>query len=72
MNLLIKSLAVTAALFAGYGADVLRIDPPGWNEVVVVPEVTLGKHCARIDFDKADERNFFEALLAQADILVHG
>ena len=37
MNLLIKSLAVTAALLAGYGADMLRIDPPGWNEVGVVP-----------------------------------
>ncbi len=31
MNLLIKDLAVTAALLTGYGADVL-IDPPGWDE----------------------------------------
>jgi hypothetical protein len=31
MTLLIKDLAVTAALLAGYGADVL-IDPPGWDE----------------------------------------
>jgi hypothetical protein len=30
MTLLIKNLAVTAALLAGYGADVL-IDPPGWD-----------------------------------------
>jgi hypothetical protein len=30
MTFLIKNLAVTAALLAGYGADVL-IDPPGWD-----------------------------------------
>ncbi len=31
MNLLIKNLAVTAALLGGYGADVLRIDLVGWD-----------------------------------------
>ena len=32
MNFLIKDLAVTAALLAGNGANVL-IDPPGWDEL---------------------------------------
>ena len=32
MALLIKNLAVTAALLDGYGADVLHIDPPVWDE----------------------------------------
>ena len=38
----------TATRFlAGCGAEVLRIDPPGWDEPGTVPEVTLGKRCAR-------------------------
>jgi hypothetical protein len=34
---------VASRFLAGYGANVLRIDPPDWNEPGVVPEVTLGK-----------------------------
>ena len=34
---------------AGLGADVLRIDPPTWDEPGVIPDVTLGKRCARLD-----------------------
>jgi CoA-transferase family III len=40
---------VATRFLAGFGADVLRIDPPGWDEPGVIPEVTLGKHCARLD-----------------------
>jgi len=59
-------------LLAGLGAQVLRIDPPTWNEPGVVPEVTLGKRCARLDLHKADDRAVFEALLKDADLLLHG
>lgn len=63
---------VASRFLAGLGADVLRIDPPTWNEPGVVPEVTLGKRCARLDLhDKAD-RLVFESLLKDADILLHG
>jgi crotonobetainyl-CoA:carnitine CoA-transferase CaiB-like acyl-CoA transferase len=63
---------VASRFLAGLGADVLRIDPPTWNEPGVVPEVTLGKRCARLDLhDKAD-RTLFESLLKDADILLHG
>ena len=63
---------VASRFLAGLGADVLRIDPPTWNEPGVVPEVTLGKRCARLDLhDKAD-RELFEGLLKDADILLHG
>ncbi|RON48974.1 CoA transferase [Pseudomonas frederiksbergensis] len=63
---------VASRFLAGLGADVLRIDPPTWNEPGVVPEVTLGKRCARLDLhDKAD-RTVFESLLKDADILLHG
>lgn len=57
---------------AGHGADVLRIDPPGWEEPGTVPEVTLGKRCARLDLHAPADRAVFEGLLAQADVLVHG
>lgn len=63
---------VATRFFAGYGADVLRIDPPGWQEPGVVPEVTLGKRCARLDLKSRSDRSSFESLLAQADVLVHG
>ncbi|MYM68022.1 acyl-CoA transferase [Pseudoduganella sp. FT55W] len=63
---------VATRFLAGYGADVLRIDPPGWNEPGVIPEVTLGKRCARLDLAQAADRAVFAGLLAEADVLVHG
>lgn len=63
---------IATRLLAGFGADVLRIDPPDWDEPGVVAEVTLGKRCARLDLRDVDDRKIFERLLAQADILVHG
>jgi crotonobetainyl-CoA:carnitine CoA-transferase CaiB-like acyl-CoA transferase len=63
---------VATRFLTGYGALVLRIDPPGWDEPGVIPEVTLGKQCARLDLEDGAARESFEALLSQADILVHG
>jgi hypothetical protein len=40
---------VATRTLAGWGADVLRIDPPSWVEPSVIPETTLGKRCARLD-----------------------
>ena len=63
---------VATRFLAGLGAEVLRIDPPGWDEPAVVPDVTLGKRCARLDLHRTVDRRTFETLLAGADILVHG
>lgn len=63
---------VATRCLAGLGAEVLRIDPPGWDEPGVIPEVTLGKACARLDLKSHDGRRQLETLLARADILVHG
>jgi hypothetical protein len=63
---------VATRLLAGWGADVLRIDPPWWDEPAVVPEVTLGKRCARVDLATPAGRDRFLDLLASADVLVHG
>ena len=41
---------VATRYLAGYGADVLRIDPPGFEEVpALLPESTAGKRCAALD-----------------------
>ena len=63
---------VGTRFLAGYGADVLRIDPLVWDEPSVVPEITLGKRCARLDLHNGPDRAVFIRLLSDADILVHG
>lgn len=63
---------VATRFLAGFGADVLRIDPPGWNEPGVEPDVTLGKRCARLDLRTTEGRAALARLLAGADVLVHG
>jgi len=71
---LTRVLAGPAAtrFLAAYGADVLRIDPPTWDEPGLVTDLTLGKRCARLDLHKQDDRAIFENLLSTTDILVHG
>jgi crotonobetainyl-CoA:carnitine CoA-transferase CaiB-like acyl-CoA transferase len=38
----------------------------------VVPEMTLGKRCARLDLNEKADRVLFDSLLKEADILLHG
>ncbi len=63
---------VATRFLAGQGAEVLRVDPPDWDEPSLAPDVTLGKRCAWLDLRQAAGRDTFERLLAQADVLVHG
>ena len=63
---------VASRTLAGFGAEVLRLDPPDWEEPNVIPDVTLGKRCARLDLRQPPDRAIFETLLSEADILVHG
>ncbi len=63
---------VATRFLAGLGAEVLRIDPYGWDEPAVEQEVILGKRCARLNLHNAHDRHTFEQLLKSADILVHG
>jgi CoA-transferase family III len=64
---------VCTRTLAAWGADVLRIDPPGFAEVpAVLPEMTAGKHCAAVDLRNSGDRIRFEALVAEADVIVHG
>ncbi len=61
-------------LLAGFGAQVLRVDPPDYDEPngIGSGDLTLGKRCAVLDLKTADGRARFAELLAGADLLVHG
>ncbi len=63
---------VATRFLAGFGADVLRIDPPGWDEPGTVPEVVLGKRCARLDLRDPADRAVLEGLISEADVMIHG
>ena len=64
---------VATKFLAGYGADVLRIDPPGFEEVAsLLPETTVGKRRAAVDLATPVGRRVFEALVAGADVMVIG
>jgi hypothetical protein len=64
---------VATRFLAAYGADVLRVDPRGFEEVpAILPESTVGKRRAALDLTEATDRAAFERLLATADVLVTG
>jgi hypothetical protein len=63
---------VATRFLAGFGADVLRIDPHGWDEPGTVPEVVLGKRCARLDLRDPADHAVLERLLSEADVIIHG
>jgi hypothetical protein len=64
---------VCTRLLAAYGADVLRLDPPGFEEVsALLPEMTAGKRRAALDLRDAGGRAAFERLVAGAHVIVHG
>lgn len=63
---------VCTRFLAGWGADVLRIDPPDWHEPVLEAEVTLGKRCARLDLRTTAGVDVLGGLVAEADVVVHG
>ncbi len=63
---------VCTRTLAGFGAQILRIDPPGWDEPNVVPDITLGKCCCTLELNQSSDREIFEELLSSADLLIHG
>jgi hypothetical protein len=63
---------MASRFLAAYGADVLRIDAPWWDEPSLLTEVTLGKRCAGLDLRDPEDRKTFEGLIAQCDVMLHG
>jgi len=59
---------------AGLGAEVLRVDPTGYQEVHGTSggDLMLGKRCTYLDLDTDGGRAKFLELLADADVFVHG
>ena len=64
---------VCTRVLAAHGAEVLRIDPPGFHEVeALLGDTTSGKRCAALDLKSHEGRARFLDLCAGADVLVHG
>lgn len=64
---------VGTRFLAAYGADVLRIDPPGFEEhPVLLLDATAGKRRAFLDLRTTAGKATLAALLEEADVLVHG
>lgn len=63
---------VATRFLAGFGADVLRIDPLLWDEGDHVIDMTPGKKCATLDLSNADDLEIMRKLISEADVMVHG
>ncbi len=63
---------VSTRTLAGFGAVVLRVDPPGWDEPGVIPDISLGKRCAYLDLKSTEGLTHLQDLLSQADVFIHG
>lgn len=63
---------VATRFIASFGGDVLRIDPPHWDEDGNAIEMTVGKTCAGLDLRNQRDRTKFRTLIRDADVFVHG
>ncbi|TXK19520.1 CoA transferase [Homoserinibacter sp. GY 40078] len=63
---------VATRMLGGLGAEVLRIDPPAWDEPALAHEMTLGKRTARVDVHDPESLARTVRLLGRADVIVHG
>jgi len=63
---------VCTRFLASFGANVLRIDPPDWQEGANILEMTVGKRCTGLDLTQPADKQVFEQLVSEAHVLVHG
>jgi len=63
---------VATRALAGFGAQVLRVDPERWQEPGLFEELTIGKRCTKLDLKDAVDKAGFEQLVGEADLLIHG
>jgi hypothetical protein len=60
-------------LLTAHGADVLRVEPPGFPEVpVLTVDTGFGKRAATLDLRAPADREVFEGLVRGADVVVSG
>lgn len=64
---------VATSFLGALGADVLRIDPPGFEEVpALLPLTTAGKRRAFLDLNHRPDRDVIATLIEEADVVVSG
>ncbi len=64
---------ICTRVLAAYGAQVLRIDPPGFQEVgALLTETTGGKRRAFLNLRDQQDRTRLQELIAEAQVVVHG
>lgn len=63
---------VATRFLAQYGANVLRIDPKGWDEGEHIIDMIPGKSCATLDLKSLEDLTHLKTLISQADVLIHG
>ncbi|HTQ01665.1 MAG TPA: CoA transferase [Casimicrobiaceae bacterium] len=64
---------VATRYLAAMGADVLRVDPPAFEEMqALLPETTRGKRCTALNLRNSLDRSAWQTLVSTADVLVHG
>jgi hypothetical protein len=63
---------VAGRFLASFGADVVRVDPPLDDSLLLEIETGSGKRRTSIDLHRPDGQREFERLLAGADVLVEG
>jgi len=64
---------VATRFLAAYGADVLRVEPPGFDEIpTVAVDGGFGKRSTVLDLRRPEDRSDFERLVSAADVVVHG
>jgi Arc/MetJ family transcription regulator len=64
---------VATRFLASWGADVLRVETPGFEEIErVVIDVGFGKRSCGLDLRSPAGREAFDSLVATADVVVHG
>lgn len=64
---------LAATIMADFGADVLKIEPPGgdqFRDSKMWPIVARGKRCLALDLRSSDGIEALKALVAQADVVV--
>lgn len=60
---------VAGRFLAAFGADVVRVDPPLEDGVLVELDTCFGKRRTNIDLHEGRERRRFEELVSEADVL---
>jgi crotonobetainyl-CoA:carnitine CoA-transferase CaiB-like acyl-CoA transferase len=63
---------VASRFLSAWGADVLRVEAPAFDDGPLAVDVGFGKRSCLLDLGAPDDRGRFEALVEGADVVVHG